>query len=250
MNKVDVVIAEDQPLQAEITAAMIKSLRPAWRVVATVASATKLLDVLDRYQPDLALLDISLADSMSGLDIAAEVGRRCPFIFITGHPDHALAAFDAGAADYVVKPIRSTRMEQALLRFEQIMRDSEVHSAPQSDPQSATNGYARYMQLTSGRKHLWTAVGEIRYLQAETGYTQVFLNGYSGHVRHSLQAVSQRLDRRDFWQIHRSTVINARFVQDVERDEIGRLSVRLQDYPNRLLIARNQERLFKDDFLD
>ncbi|MES2529819.1 MAG: LytTR family DNA-binding domain-containing protein [Pseudomonadota bacterium] len=249
MEKLNIVIAEDDPAQAEAVALMIKSLRPAWRVVATPASASQTLDVLHRYQPDIALLDIGLADTRSGLDIAKEVARHCPIIFVTGEPSHALAAFDIGAADYLVKPLRLSRLEQALLRTEQILRDSAIRP-PTSDAPGETEGAARYLQMTSGRKLIWTAVNEVRYLQAETGYTRFFLKESSGLVRHGIQTVALRLDRRDFWQIHRSVIVNARFVEEIERDDIGRLLIRIQGYPKRLLVAKNQERLFREDFFN
>lgn len=246
MEKLNIVIAEDDPAQAEAVALMIKSLRPAWRVVATPASASQALDVLHRYQPDIALLDIGLADRRSGLDIAKEVARHCPVIFVTGEPSHALAAFDIGAADYLVKPLRLSRLEQALVRTEQILRDSAIR--PASETTGESDGSARYLQMTNGRKLIWTAVKEVRYLQAETGYTRFFLKDTSGLVRHGIQTVALRLDRRDFWQIHRSVIVNARFVEEIERDDIGRLLIRMQGYPKRLLVAKNQERLFRDDF--
>lgn len=249
MEKLNIVIAEDDPAQAEAVALMIKSLRPAWRVVATPASAAQTLDVIHRYQPDIAVLDIGLADARSGLDIAKEVARHCPIIFVTGEPSHALTAFDVGAADYLVKPLRLGRLEQALLRIEQILRDSSIQPSA-SSIEGESSGAVRYLQITNGRKLIWTAISEVRYLQTEAGYTRFFLKDSSGLVRHGIQTVAARLDRSDFWQIHRSVIVNARFVEEIERDDIGRLLIRMQGYPKRLLVAKNKERLFKDDFVN
>lgn len=248
MDKLNIVIAEDSPVQAEVTAAMVKLLRPNWRVVATAASADETLDVVVRYQPDLVLLDIGLQGPLSGLDIAQEVAKHCALVFITGQPSHALAAFDVGAIDYLVKPMSTSRLEQALVRTEKLLSDSAIRATSEATEDMPMSGQARYMQLSNGRRLIWTSVGEVRYLQAEIGYTQVFLQDTWGLIRQSLQSVFQRLNHRDFWQIHRGTVINARYVQDIERDDLGRMSVRLQDYTNRLLVAKNLEKLFKDDF--
>jgi DNA-binding LytR/AlgR family response regulator len=74
----------------------------------------------------------------------------------------------------------------------------------------------------------------------------VFLGNRSGIVRHSLGAVYEHLNRDQFWQMHRSTVINANYIREVERDDLGRLKVKVADYAHSLQVAKPKERLFRD----
>ncbi|MFZ3117981.1 MAG: LytTR family DNA-binding domain-containing protein [Variovorax sp.] len=250
MNNLSIVIAEDDITQTQALTAMLKAMRPDWRVVAIARTGPDMLDYVERYQPDFALLDIGLPGPQTGLEIAAEIARQCPVVFLTGEAGHAVDAYELGAADYIVKPLSSTRLEKALLRIERILQSRLLHHRVFSmgREEGGPEG-ARYMQLISGRKLVWAPVSEVRFLQAETGYTRVFLENTSGVIRQGLLTVHQRLNQQEFWQVHRGTVVNARYVEELERDDLGRLSVRIQGYQKPLAVSKNQERLFRDDFV-
>jgi DNA-binding LytR/AlgR family response regulator len=246
----NLVVAEDDPTQLDALTSMIKRLRPNWRIVAAARTGNEALDLVERYQPDFVLLDIGLAGTRSGLDVADEIGRQCPIIFITGELRYAVQAFDLGATDYIVKPLSLERLNKAADRIEHILRNG-VFSSP-GDPREMgerDTGVARYMQLASGQKLIWTAVSEVRYIQAEGGYSRVFLGDTSGLIRQGLLTVYQRLDQQHFWQIHRGTIINADFIEELHRDEMGRLSVRIKGFSRALPVSKNHERHFRGNFV-
>ncbi|MDM0030199.1 LytR/AlgR family response regulator transcription factor [Variovorax saccharolyticus] len=250
MKDLKVVIVEDDLFQMQAVEKIIKDIRPDWRVVASARTGVEALDLVERYQPDFVLLDVGLAGPSSGLDIAEKILLSCPLIFITGEMGHAVEAFELGAADYIVKPISVARLEKAFARIEHVLRHSVFFKRqPFTSEREPMVESARYMQLSNGRKLIWAAVHQIRYLEAEAGYTRVFLDGKSGLIRQGLQTVYQRLDPHEFWQIRRGTVISAKFVEELERDELGRLSVRIAGHPKCLIVSKNQERLFRDDFV-
>ena len=250
MNNLNIVLAEDNAADAEAMVSMIKALRPGWRVVALAKTDSETIDLVERYQPDFVILDIGLVGPRTGIEIAEEVAHQCPVLFVTGEMGHAVDAFELGAIDYIVKPLTVSRFEKAILRVEQILRTSVFANGPGLPRASGTaSDNARYMQLARGKKLIWAAVTDVRYLQAESGYTRVHLESTSGLIRQGLLSVYQRLDRLEFWQIHRGMVINARYVEELERDDLGRLNVRIQGYPKALPVSKNQERLFKDDFV-
>jgi len=250
MNNLSIVVAEDSVADAEGVALMIKALRPTWRVVAMTRTDSETLDVVERYQPDFVILDIGLAGPKNGIEIGNEVSHQCPVVFVTGELGHAVDAFELGAVDYIVKPLTLARLEKAFLRMEQLLRNSVLVNPARTGSERGTGvDNARYMQLARGKKLLWTAVSNVRFLQAESGYTRVYLENSSGLIRQALLTVQQRLDRQEFWQIHRGVVINARFVEELERDDMGRLYVRILGYPKIIPVSKNQEKLFKDEFV-
>ncbi|MFT4174365.1 MAG: LytTR family DNA-binding domain-containing protein [Rhodocyclaceae bacterium] len=246
----NLVVAEDDPMQVQALITMIKSVRPSWRIVATAKTGNEALDLVERYQPDFVLLDIGLAGPRSGLDVADEIGRQCPIIFITGELRYAVQAFDLGATDYIVKPLSLERLNKAADRIEHILRNGVFSSAGEPHEGGERDlGVARYMQLASGQKLIWTAVSEVHYIQAEGGYSRVFLGDTSGLVRQGLLNVYQRLDQQRFWQIHRGIIINADFIDELQRDEMGRLSVRIKGYTRALPVSKNHERHFRGNFV-
>lgn len=252
-HKLNIIIAENDPAQAELLTSYLHDLRPDWRVVALPKSASEVLDVLDKHTPHLFFLSLELAGHSSGLDVAREVAQVCPVIFMTHNPAHAVAAFDVGAVDFLLQPIHANRLEQALERAEGLVDTNESANSFDDDEsteptQGRVGAWARYLQLTNGRKLIWTSTEEVRYVYAEQKYTRVILESTSGLIRRGLLAVHKRLNPADFWQIHRSTVVNAKYIEEVSRDELGRLIVKVKGSNQPLVVSRNKESLFRDDF--
>ncbi|RYH20877.1 MAG: response regulator, partial [Alcaligenaceae bacterium] len=147
MNSLNIVVAEDSPTDAEAVVEMIKALRPSWRVVAMARSDAETIDLVERYQPDVVLLDIGLSGPRTGIEIATEVAHQCPVIFVTGEMGHAVDAFDLGAVDYIVKPLTLARLDKAILRMEQMLRNSVLaNGSAHGAGRSAAIENARYMQ--------------------------------------------------------------------------------------------------------
>ena len=247
-RKVRVMIADDDSKHTQGLLHMVMRLRPAWRVVATAATAAEVLHVQDRHEPDLCLLNARLSGTASGLSVAREVSAACPVICLTDDPSHALAAFDEGVADLVLKPVRLARLELALERAERLMGDAQAARSSEL-PEGGDGRPPRYVQVMDGSRAIWTRVEEIRCLQAEHKHTRVVLQASSGFIRQGLQFVTKWLDPKDFWQIHRSTVVHTRFIDQVFRDELGRMVVKLQGSPQLHMVSKSKERLFRQDFI-
>jgi DNA-binding LytR/AlgR family response regulator len=110
-----VLIADDEKLARARLCRLLAAL-PDVEIVATCASGEAVLEQLGACEVDVLLLDIEMA-GLSGLEASALLESRAPqVIFVTAHPEHAVAAFDLGAADYIVKPVEASRLKQALER--------------------------------------------------------------------------------------------------------------------------------------
>lgn len=110
-----VLIADDEALARQRLERLAAAL-PDVEVLATCASADEALAALRSEPVDVALLDIDMP-GLSGLDLAALLGPDGPrVVFVTAHPQHALAAFGVGALDYVLKPVDAERLGRALDR--------------------------------------------------------------------------------------------------------------------------------------
>jgi CheY-like chemotaxis protein len=120
---------------------LIKALQQAWPELHIVAEAHNGVDAWDawlEHEPDLCFLDIRMP-GLSGIDVARRIGGRTPVVFVTAYGDHALAAFDAGAVDYVMKPVEAERLAQAVARVQAAcaQHHAPLHPAarrPKPDP--------------------------------------------------------------------------------------------------------------------
>ena len=248
-HNLNVVIAESDPKHAAKIKSLLLDLRPDWSVVAQPVSVSEVLDVLDHYEPHVFFLALNLSGAASGLDVAKEVAHSCPVVLMTDDVAHAQDAFDLGAADFLLKPFAASRFEQALARAENLSTFSGAEQLGTAEGRPA-GLWARYMQLISGNKMLWTRAEDIYYLHAEQKYTRVVQVAGTGLIRLGLQVVVKQLDPADFWQIHRSTVVNAQHIEELRRDDMGRLSVKVKNCPQAFIVSRNKEHLFRDDFFN
>jgi DNA-binding LytR/AlgR family response regulator len=184
---------------------------------------------------------------LTGLEVARQTQGLCHVVFVTAYDEHAIAAFEQGAVDYVLKPYENTRLALSIRRVQQrlagppaplggLLREL-AHAAPK--PQ-----YLRWINAAQGRDIRLVTVDEICYFQADTKYTRVVTAGSEMLIRRSLKDLQERLDPITFWPIHRSTIVNANAIAGVSRDFRGRVSVRLKERSEKLAVSEAHEHLF------
>ena len=233
----DVVVGEDDPVQRERLVRMISRLRPQWTQVAHTATSEGVLAAVAEWRPQVLVLDIHLRDC------DPRWIRRLPgdaaVVFTTVDPTLAVDAFQIAAADYVLKPLAPSRMNQAFERAEARLREigfrmSNVESAPLTTVVAA-----------QGNELVLFQPDDICYLQADNKYTRVVSVEQEGWVRTTIAEFERRLDARFFKRIHRSTLLNLRMARRIWRDELGRLRVRLPCAGADLQVSRAFEAVFK-----
>jgi len=232
----DVVVGEDDLLQRERLARMIKLLRPEWTQVAHLSTADGVLAAVADFNPDVLVLDIHLG----GEDPRwiRRLPRDAVIIFITGDASLAIDAFDLAAVDYLMKPLLHSRLEKAFeraeIRMRELARDENSH-AVSFDTVVAARGVELVM----------FHVSDLCYLQSDNKYTRLVSSAQEGLVRTTISEFERRLDPRFFKRIHRGTLINLRQVQRVWRDDAGRLRVQLPCTGEDLQVSRTFESVFR-----
>ena len=104
MNRPTALIAEDEPLMRERLKEKLAEAWPELDIVAEAADGNQALALLHEWRPQIAFLDIRMPGK-TGLDVAVAIGGDCHVVFITAYDQYALRAFDAGAVDYLLKPV-------------------------------------------------------------------------------------------------------------------------------------------------
>ena len=223
---------------------------PELQVVAEARNGAEALALFEQQRPELAFLDIRMP-APNGLEVAAKIAGRCHLVFVTAYEAHAVEAFERGAVDYLLKPVDPDRLALTIVRLKQRMRAppdldrlASILSTIQLEGGQGTNRM-RWIQATIGNQLRIIAIDEVLFFQATDKYTRVVTQGAEALIRKPLKELLDELDPDQFWQIHRSTIVNVRAVANVSRDLQGRLIVSMKDCPERLEVSRGYTHLFK-----
>ena len=224
------LIAEDEPmLRAELREALA-SLWPELEICAEAGDGVQALRECERSRPNIVFLDIRMP-GLSGLDVARQLGERCHVVFITAHEEHAIQAFEAGAVDYVLKPLALPRLARTVARLKSRLDQPPVPLGPlldQLQPASSGNAPLRWITVLKGREVRLITVDDICYVRSDNKYTAVVTADSESLVRMPLRELAARLDPEVFWQVHRNAVVNANAIHSVRRDPGGHLEVCLK----------------------
>ena len=242
------VLAEDEPLLADELAELLHTLWPQLQIVARARDGVEALHAIEAHAPDVALLDIHMP-LLDGLEVARRIDRRCQVVFITSYDQHALAAFEAGAIDYVLKPPRADRLLTTLQRVKERLRQPRAELPPQLPtavpPASASRRYLQWINASRGSTVRLITVEEILYFKSDQKFTLVVTADSEALIRKTIRELSEELDPEMFWQVHRSTIVNLHAIDSVVRDERGNLGLRLKNRRESLAVSEAHTHLFR-----
>jgi len=276
------LIAEDEPLLAAALQAELAAVWPTLSVLATVgdglSAVTRTLELL----PDVVFFDIRMP-GQTGLDAAAELADAWPangpkpfpaLVFVTAYDQYAVAAFDAQAVDYVLKPVQRERLRKTVQKV-QLALETRPQTAAASDSPHVP-GAQQLAQLAAllaqaqtvpaapavprltviqasvsnaqGAALVMVPVEQVLYFEAADKYLRVVTPERELLIRTPLKELLPQLDGQRFWQIHRGTVVRADAIASATRDDAGKLWLQLQPQhqrPERLAVSRLYGHLFK-----
>jgi len=248
MTRPTALIAEDEPL---MRARLKEKLAEAWPeldIVALAADGDQALELLHEWRPQIAFLDIRMP-GRTGLDVAAAIGGDCHVVFITAYDQYALSAFDAGAVDYLLKPVESDRLAATVERIKKKLHSPPADlSALVAELRASVKGDAprmKWIKAAIGKQVKLIAVDDVVYFQADTKYTRVVLGNGEALIRTPLKELLALLDPDKFWQVHRGTIVNLDAVSGILREDAERQFVLLKHRQERLPISRQFTHLFK-----
>ena len=249
MNPTALIADDEEAPRAQLVAA----LRRAWPELNIVAEAVNGLDAWDAFldhEPQACFLDVRMP-GLTGVEVAQRIGDRAHVVFVTAYGDHALAAFEAGAVDYLMKPVDPERLAQAVARVK--ARLAAPAPAP-ADLQAVLAkllgavrrpAYTEVIQASLGKEVKLVRVEDVAYFEADARYTRVVHSEGEALIRTSLKELVGQLDPAQFWQIHRSIIVNQRAIAGAMRIDEGNMHVTLRGRPEKLPVSRQFQHLFK-----
>lgn len=226
MNTIRAIIADDERLPREY----IKQLLTVFNNVELVCECKNGLETVNAvftHQPDLIFLDIQMPD-LNGFEVIEEIKKemKMPFIvFTTAYEQFALKAFEVSATDYLLKPFTEDRFTEAVNRTLSLLEKdklSETNAAieallklyNQSKPEKQIEVYPSRILIKANRKMLFVDTDDIYWLEASGDYIKIHVKGNNYLVNDSLNNFEKTLDPEVFFRVHRSHIVNLKFITE------------------------------------
>jgi DNA-binding LytR/AlgR family response regulator len=248
------VVAEDEALLRQALVAELGRAWPSLQVLAECEDGASAVEALAEHQPDVAFLDIRMP-GLTGLEVArvtAEASPRTQIVFVTAYDQYAIDAFERGAIDYLLKPVKPERLAATIERLQ--VRDAQPDPAAlvalldklgALPKQAGAVEPLTWLTASAGRETRLILVDDVIYFRADQKYTTVVTADGEALLRSSLRELLPRLDGNTFKQIHRSTIVNLKAIAGIVRDDAGRGTVRLRHRPETLTVSQPFMALFK-----
>ncbi len=249
MSRPTAVIAEDEPvIRGEIRDTLTR-LWPELAILAEVDNGVEALAVLARCVPAVFFLDIQMP-GLNGLEVARRLSGKAHVVFVTAFDKYAVAAFEHGALDYVLKPISVPRMQLTVERLRARLSEPPADLSRIAEllkeiapPESR---YLKWLTVPHGSELRVVAVGEISYLRADHKYTTLVTPHGSFLMNAPLGRMKERLDPQIFWQIHRSVIVNVGAIDVIYRSFRGRLEIKLKGHGELLPVSTAHAHQFRE----
>jgi len=249
------ILAEDETLLRKALSDLLAQAWPELEIIAECEDGAGALEAIAEHRPDVAFLDIRMP-GLSGLEVAAAAAEASPstqVVFTTAYDQYAIDAFERGAVDYLLKPIKADRLAATVQRLKSrsetrpadaaalasLLRELTVNSGEGAPPLT-------WITASQGRETRLVMVDDVAYFRADNKYTVAMTADGEVLLRTPIRELAARLDPNLFKQIHRSTIVNLRAVASVVRDDTGKGTLRLKQRPETLVVSQPFMVLFRN----
>ena len=228
-----VLVVDDEKLARDRLVSMLQDLDNDYQVVGEAANGMQAIEQVLALQPEVLLLDIHMP-GMNGLEVATHLVKHenAPaIIFTTAYDEHALAAFEAQAIAYLLKPIQAEQLAASLKKARQLRHGQlkEIQTRDESKRSHISVKLRGDLQLIS--------VASVQYFRADQKYIEMRHSGGTSLIEESLKTLEEEFSDK-FIRVHRNALIAINAVTGIERDSLGRSYVLLAGCEERLDVSR------------
>lgn len=230
-DPVRVLLVDDEPIAREGLREFVDA-EDGFVVCGEAGDGRQALEAIRSERPDVVLLDIQMPE-LDGFGVLSELPEddRPVVVFVTAYEQYAVAAFEASATDYLLKPFDSDRLRQALQRASERLREKDesrdgIQDLLQQLERRGRKHLERFVVKRQGRIVL-VPVGEVSWIEAAGNYVYIHTADSQHLLRDTLNHLEQELDSASFVRIHRSAMVRLGAIAELERLGSGDYLVRL-----------------------
>lgn len=202
------IIVDDERLAREGLKELLKEFSEI-EVIAEASNTDEALDLIDKLKPQLMFLDIEMPEK-SGFDLLEELIETPCVIFTTAYNEFAIKAFEVNALDYLLKPIQSSRLREAVGRVKKELTElSEGRDKIKLEEKDQ-------VFIRDGEKCWFVKLAEIRMIESAGNYAKIHFDKYQPLIHKTLNALDERLNPQQFFRANRQQIINTAYIDRIE----------------------------------
>ncbi|RTE85733.1 MULTISPECIES: LytTR family DNA-binding domain-containing protein [Gammaproteobacteria] len=225
-----IAIVDDSRLARLELKTQIDALPDEFDIVGEADSVASAVDLINRVDIDVVLLDIDLPDG-NGFDVLEKASKVPQVIFVTAFNEYAIKSFEVNALDYLLKPTRAERLQQALAKVDDAVEERRL------EPE-------KRIFIKDRDKCFFVSVGEVQAFEAMGNYTRVHLDKDKPSVYRPISSIESRVDPEVFFKASRSWLVNTNFIANIEPAISGGFDLELTN-GSKLAISKRQAAEFK-----
>jgi two-component system, LytTR family, response regulator len=235
------VVADDEVLARQKLRQLLNEDRDI-EIVGESATALETIELVRATHPELLFLDIHMP-GMDGFDVIAELANKADgpaprIIFTTAFDQYAVRAFEVNAVDYLLKPFTPERLRTAVQRVREPAQARAQQANVENGSGQAAGLYTNRIIFKSRGRILFLPVMDIRWIGAEGNYVRLCTATETHLLRETMARLETRLDPRGFLRVHRSFIVNLKYVKEVRREGSGE-SVVVLDSGQKVALGRS-----------
>ena len=235
------VVADDEVLARQKLRQLLRDDRDI-EIVGESATALETIELVKATSPELLFLDIRMP-GMDGFDVVDALANHADvslprIIFTTAYDQYALRAFEVNAVDYLLKPFTQERLRTAIERVREQSLAKPQGTGAANGKSQGVNFYTNRIIFKSRGRILFLPVSDIRWIGAEGNYVRLSTATETHLLRETMAHLAERLDPRGFLRVHRSFIVNLKYVKEVRRESNGD-SVVIMDSGQKVALGRS-----------
>ncbi len=277
ISAVRALLVDDEAPMRDWLRSRLAQVWPELEIAGEAGNGIAAIEQAQALQPDVVFLDIRMPGK-NGIEAAAQLAAMAQVVFVTAYNEYAIAAFERGAMDYLLKPVDAERLAQTCDRLKERISEkrkaaeaAQAQSRPaiaagnasetlpvatdvqtmltqliqQQMQQGQKRDYLRWVQASVGTSLRMISTKEILFFKSDEKYTLVQTEQAQYLIRKSLKELEDELDPDEFWRIHRSSLVRVSAISEVTRDFRGRQLVSIKGSTEKLEVSRNHTHLFQ-----
>lgn len=243
------IIIDDEPPALERLKQLLWQFPEVFKIVGQAENGRAAIKLIEELQPDLIFLDIQMP-GMTGFEMLSKLEEIPRVIFCTAYDQYSLQAFETNSVDYLLKPVKLERLEQTIAKLELFGRNTQREKIMDLLEKISSQNQKKEMSsiaVKSKGSIVFIKLTEVAYFKAGDKYVSLFLK--NGEEKITEQTVIQLKNELPdfFFQVHRSTIINTNFVEQVQLHFNSRFSIQLNDfYKTKIISGRSYQQEIKE----